>query len=230
MSWDTWWLRRVTPPKFVLCRAGAQFRINVMSARDVARETAGPPAVPLTDFQAVLHGEDIRRPLEVRPVYPTATDFFRASSRQLGSTRRIDGFMLRAWDADRWTGPAIELHPVFSHFGAWLDHNRFMRLFGSEVGVKLDEVARASLLEELGAGPFGPPKRPMAEFASIPNSWRVSPEAARLWSEKALARGRVLPRRPQASRRKSCHHGLVPFPGCPPPRVRWRCSVGLASA
>jgi TfoX/Sxy family transcriptional regulator of competence genes len=99
-------------------------------------------------------------------------------------------------------GSAVEVKPMFGNLGAFVNGKMFMGLFGSDVGVKLDDLGRVQLLEEPGTGPFGPVERPMAGYVTIPRSWRERPEAARPWVEKALARSEVLPTRPKASRPK----------------------------
>ncbi|HVB14523.1 MAG TPA: maleylpyruvate isomerase family mycothiol-dependent enzyme [Candidatus Dormibacteraeota bacterium] len=124
---------KMTPPKFIIGLAGAGFRFNAMTAKDVARETAGPvgdtlihfrslitatshPPGPVTAMlgEAVLHGEDIRRPLGIHREYPVETltgvaNFFKGSNLLLGSKRRIAGLTLQATDVD-WSwgvGPEV---------------------------------------------------------------------------------------------------------------------------
>ena len=71
--------------------------------------------------EAVVHGEDIRRPLGIKRAYPPeavtrSADFFRRSNLLIGSKRRITGLRLRANDLE-WaagsgpevTGPAMAL-------------------------------------------------------------------------------------------------------------------------
>jgi uncharacterized protein (TIGR03083 family) len=131
---------RMTPARFFAGLASSGFRFNVMSARDVDRETAGTPAQQLAEFrkltsatthppgpaeamlgEAVIHSEDIRRPLGITRDYPEeavirVADFFKGSNMLLGSKRRIAGLGLRASDA-KWTtgsgpevsGPALSL-------------------------------------------------------------------------------------------------------------------------
>lgn len=131
---------KMTPPRFFVGLASAGFRFNSFNAAGVARETGGSPRETLAHFQAqlnatshppgpitamvgeaVLHGEDIRRPLGIRRDYPTETlvtvaDFYKGSNLLLGTKTRIAGLTLRASDAD-WstgagpgvTGPMISL-------------------------------------------------------------------------------------------------------------------------
>jgi uncharacterized protein (TIGR03083 family) len=124
---------RMTPARFFTSLAGAGFRFNAMTAKDISRETAGTPAEQLAEFrrlapatthppgpveamlgEAIVHGEDIRRPLGVVRDYPTeavirVADFFKGSNLLLGSKKRIAGLTLRATDA-QWTwgsGPEV---------------------------------------------------------------------------------------------------------------------------
>jgi uncharacterized protein (TIGR03083 family) len=131
---------KMTPPRFVAGLGRSGFRFNVMTAKDVARETTGPPGQTLVHFKAelnatthppgpitamvgevVIHGEDIRRPLGIPRAYPTellvtVADFFKGSNLLLGSKKRIAGLTLRATDADWSTGTGPEVTgPMISH-------------------------------------------------------------------------------------------------------------------
>ena len=129
-----------TPATFFAGFAGARFRFNTMTAKDVAREVSGTPADGLAAFrsqlnatthppgpidamlgEAIVHGEDIRRPLGIKHTYPIeavthVADFYKGSNLLLGSKKRIEGLTLRATDA-QWTtgtgpevsGPALSL-------------------------------------------------------------------------------------------------------------------------
>jgi uncharacterized protein (TIGR03083 family) len=131
---------RKTPPKFFLDLARSGFKFNAMTEKDVQRETAGTPADGLAEFrglmgatthppgpadawlgEALIHSEDIRRPLFIIREYPEASvtraaDFYKRSNMIVGGKKRIEGLRLRATDAD-WqtgdgpevTGPAISL-------------------------------------------------------------------------------------------------------------------------
>jgi uncharacterized protein (TIGR03083 family) len=130
---------RMTPARFLTGLAGAGFRFNTMTARDISRETAGTPAAQLAEFrrlaaatthppgpvdamlgEAIVHGEDIRRPLGITRAYPAqavtrVADFYKGSNLLLGSKKRIAGLTLRATDAE-WTwgsGPEVS-GPVLS--------------------------------------------------------------------------------------------------------------------
>jgi uncharacterized protein (TIGR03083 family) len=129
-----------TPAKFFADLAGAGFRFNAMTAKDVAREASGTPADGLAEFrsqvnatshppgpidamlgEAIVHSEDIRRPLGISHTYPTdavtrVADFYKGSNLLIGTKKRIEGLTLRATDA-RWStgigpevcGPALSL-------------------------------------------------------------------------------------------------------------------------
>ncbi len=62
----------------------------------------------------------------------------------------------------------------------------FIGLFGADVGLKLSESDRSALLDEAGAGPFGPPERPMSGYVGMPARWRSTPGAADRWVAIAL--------------------------------------------
>jgi uncharacterized protein (TIGR03083 family) len=124
---------RMTPPKFFLELAGSGFNFNAMTAKDVRRETTGPPADGLAAFrglmsatthppgpvdsmlgEALIHAEDIRRPLFIVREYPAASvtraaDFFKGSNLLTGAKKRISGLRLQATDADWSTGDGPEV-------------------------------------------------------------------------------------------------------------------------
>jgi TfoX/Sxy family transcriptional regulator of competence genes len=64
----------------------------------------------------------------------------------------------------------VEVKPMFGNLGAFVNGNMFAGLFGSSVGVKLDENDRARLSATGEAGPFGPSERPMGGYLSLPSS------------------------------------------------------------
>jgi uncharacterized protein (TIGR03083 family) len=131
---------RMTPPAFFAGMARAGFRFNTMSANNIAAEATATPAEALAEFrklltatthppgpaeamlgEAVIHGEDIRRPLGIKREYPAeavirVADFNKGSNLLIGSKRRIAGLTLKATDLD-WrtgtgpevTGPALSL-------------------------------------------------------------------------------------------------------------------------
>jgi uncharacterized protein (TIGR03083 family) len=123
----------MTPGRFFAGLAGSGFRFNAMTAKDVAKQVEGPPGDTLARFkdqltatthppgpidamlgEAIVHGEDIRRPLGITHIYPAeavkrAADFYKGSNLLLGSKKRIAGLTLRATDADWSTGSGPEV-------------------------------------------------------------------------------------------------------------------------
>jgi uncharacterized protein (TIGR03083 family) len=124
---------RMTPVKFAGRFAGAGFRFNTFNARGVARHSTQSPAELVVDYresaprttappgpkatwlaEAVIHGEDIARPLgkriEVSPsALVTVAEFCRGSTPLLHGKQRSAGLRLRATDID-WTvgeGPEV---------------------------------------------------------------------------------------------------------------------------
>ncbi len=87
--------------------------------------------------------------------------------------------------------PDVETKPMFGNLGAFVHGNMFMGLFGSAVGVKLDEPDRAELAAMPGTGPFGPAERPMAGYVSLPADWTA--RQAKRWVAKAYATAAALP-------------------------------------
>ena len=142
---------RMTPSKFLAEMARSGFRFHTMTATAAAREASSPPAQSLAAFrgllsatdhppgpidamvgEAVVHSEDIRRPLGIRREYPIETvlraaDFYQRSNALIGAKNRIAGLTLRATDAD-WTtgtgpevrGPAMALVMAMTGRGAAL--------------------------------------------------------------------------------------------------------------
>ena len=143
---------KMTPPKFFGKLAAAGFRFNAMSAKDISREEVGTPEQGLAEFrrvmngtthppgpveamlgEAVIHSEDIRRPLGIKRDYPTialigVADFFKGSNLLIGAKKRISGLSLKADDAE-WstgvgpevTGPMLSLVMVMTGRQAALD-------------------------------------------------------------------------------------------------------------
>lgn len=124
---------KMTPGRFFAHFAGAGFRFNAMTAKDVRRELGASPAGTLAEFksrltatthppgpidamvgEAVLHGEDIRRPLGITRSYPNETltlvmDFYRKSNLLIGGKKRSAGLTLRATDLDWSAGSGPEV-------------------------------------------------------------------------------------------------------------------------
>jgi uncharacterized protein (TIGR03083 family) len=130
---------RMTPPKFLAELAGSGFKFNKMTAKDVARETSGTPTEGLAAFrslsratthppgpidsmlgEAIIHSEDIRRPLGIKRDYPMEAvvrvgDFYKGSNLIVGAKKRIDGLRLAASDAEWSTGSGPEVRgPMLS--------------------------------------------------------------------------------------------------------------------
>ncbi|MGH9222396.1 MAG: TfoX/Sxy family protein [Acidimicrobiales bacterium] len=89
--------------------------------------------------------------------------------------------------------PRVEVKPMFGNLAGFVNGNMFMGLFGADVGVKLTDDERASLLAVDGAGPFGPDERPMGGYVTLPAAWRASPAEAEPWVAKALDHVGALP-------------------------------------
>jgi uncharacterized protein (TIGR03083 family) len=123
-----------TPPGFFVDMLKAGFNFTKMANADVRTFTAGGPKATLDRFrsivtsrkhppgpnatwlgEAIVHGEDIRRPLRIDHAYdPDAlravADFYKGSNLIIGAKKRIAGLQLKATDAD-WsngTGPLVE--------------------------------------------------------------------------------------------------------------------------
>ena len=116
----------ITPPPFLLGLARSGFNFEKFSRRGIERWRGDSPARTLQSFrdvqdsrkhppgpsttwlgEAIVHAEDIRRPLGIRHDYPSdavrqVLDFYKGSNALIGTKRRIDGVTLRATDAD-WT-------------------------------------------------------------------------------------------------------------------------------
>src|ERR1700760_1000163 len=114
--------------------AASGFRFERMTGKEIDAMSSGGPAGTLERFRAVqdassgppgpadswrgetlVHGEDIRRPLGFRHVYPVdavtrVIGFYARSNLLIGGKRRVAGLTLRATDTD-WShgsGPAVE--------------------------------------------------------------------------------------------------------------------------
>lgn len=130
---------KMSPVGFVARLIGSGLRFDEMAARNIARETTGPPVETLASLrgaltatthppgpietwlgETIVHSEDIRRPLGIVHDYPVAAvtrvaDFYKGSNLLLHSKRRIAGLTLRATDAPWTTGTGPEVTgPVLS--------------------------------------------------------------------------------------------------------------------
>lgn len=109
--------------------------------------------------------------------------------------------MPKATDADRDRfrdlidavahNPGVEVKPMFGQLGAFLNGNMFAGLFGTTIGIKLDEPSAAEL-RGLGGGPFGPEERPMGGYTTIPDGVE-----AVAWAGRAAAYAATLPPKPK---------------------------------
>ena len=122
-----------TPPRFLVGMLTSGFRLSRMTEKRIAEERAGGPAATLAAFRAVetatsappgpklswlgealVHAEDIRRPLGIAHEYPVAsvtavTDFYASSNVLIGGKNRVAGVTLQATDTD-WShgsGPVV---------------------------------------------------------------------------------------------------------------------------
>lgn len=91
--------------------------------------------------------------------------------------------------------PRVEIKPMFGNVAAFVNGNMFLGLFGSDVGVRLPEDDRASLLGVEGAGPFGPEGRSMGEYVTLPHAWRDDAERTADWCERAFEHVAAMPPR-----------------------------------
>ncbi len=100
--------------------------------------------------------------------------------------------------------PDVEVKPMFGNLGAFVHGNMFAGLFGSSVGVRVNDAGQAELAAVAGTRPFGPAGRPMGGYISLPEAWRGAPDLAAGWVERALAHVSSLPpkvKKPKAARK-----------------------------
>jgi uncharacterized protein (TIGR03083 family) len=143
---------KMTPPKFFAQIAAAGFNFNRFAAKNVATEAAGGPAATLAELRAVqgrtnappgpkdtwlgeaiVHGEDIRRPLGISRDYPMPAvlrviGLYARSNAVIGGKTRVAGVTLKATDADFSVGagplaegPAVALALAASGRASALD-------------------------------------------------------------------------------------------------------------
>ncbi len=97
--------------------------------------------------------------------------------------------------------PRVEVKPMFGNLGAFVNGNMFAGLFGSSIGVKLDDAGREELLAVPGSGPFGPEERPMGGYVALPAAWDDG-ETAAAWTRRALEHVAALPpKKPKAAKK-----------------------------
>lgn len=98
--------------------------------------------------------------------------------------------------------PGVEVKPMFGNLGAFVNGNMFAGLFGDSVGIKvIDDGMRAELAEIDGTGPYGPAKRPMGGYVSLPAAWSHDPELLASWIGRALGPIAELPPKAPKTRR-----------------------------
>jgi TfoX/Sxy family transcriptional regulator of competence genes len=84
----------------------------------------------------------------------------------------------------------VEVKPMFGNLGAFVNGNMFMGLFGSDVGVKLDDTGQGAL-SKAGGGSFGPAERPMGGYVSLPGTFTET--QAKKWVATSLEYVSALP-------------------------------------
>jgi uncharacterized protein (TIGR03083 family) len=123
----------MTPVEFFGKFIGSGFSFDKLQAKDIARERGGSNADTLVRFkaqvtskkhppgptlswlgEALVHGEDVRRPLGLTRAYPVApaaavAGFYKGSNLLIGSKKRIAGLRLKATDTDWSTGDGPEV-------------------------------------------------------------------------------------------------------------------------
>ena len=76
---------------------------------------------------------------------------------------------------------------MFGNVAGFVNGNMFVGLFGSDLFVRLPDPDRAELLKQEGSSILEPMKRrPMKEYATVPESWRDEPDRARAWVVRSL--------------------------------------------
>jgi len=125
---------KLNPASFVVKFAQSGFAFARFADREIAKESADGPEATLAAFRAVenstsappgpkdswlgealVHAEDIRRPLGIAHSYPfewvtRANAFYAKSNALIGGKRRVEGLTLKATDTD-WShgsGPTVE--------------------------------------------------------------------------------------------------------------------------
>ena len=108
-------MSRFTEGRIAAERAGGP-AATLRAFRAVETSTSAPPGPTLSWLgEALVHAEDIRRPLGIRHEYPVdaataVTAFYAGSNVLIGGRRRVAGLTLRATDTD-WSigsGPLVE--------------------------------------------------------------------------------------------------------------------------
>lgn len=125
---------------------------------------------------------------------------------QIPKASEADKEYFRALIAD---DERVEIKPMFGNLGAFVNGNMFAGLFGTTVGVRLDDSGLAELAQVAGTGPFGPADRPMGGYLGLPDAWRDRPAQGRTWTARALAFAATLPAKaPKAKKSTRREPGL----------------------
>jgi uncharacterized protein (TIGR03083 family) len=130
---------KIAPAQFFAKLVASGFSMKRMEANDIVAQKGTSPGETLARFkaevssskhppgptltwlgEAIIHAEDIRRPLGMGHDYPTdavvrVAHFYKGSNLVIGAKRRIAGLRLRATDADWSHGDGPEVSgPVLS--------------------------------------------------------------------------------------------------------------------
>ena len=124
---------KMSPPQFFVKLVTSGLSFKNLQAKDIATEKGTSAAETLARFkaevdsskhppgptnswlgEAIVHSEDIRRPLGIKHDYPTdatvqVADFYKGSNLVIGAKKRIAGLKLQATDAE-WShgdGPQV---------------------------------------------------------------------------------------------------------------------------
>ncbi len=124
---------KITTPAFFGKMITSGFRLKRVQAKDIAVEKGASPAETLERFdavvnsashppgpidtwlgEAIIHAEDIRRPLGITRRYPTdavirVADSYKKSNLVIGAKTRIAGLRLHATDVDWSYGSGLEV-------------------------------------------------------------------------------------------------------------------------
>lgn len=98
-------------------------------------------------------------------------------------------------------GPGIDIKNMFGQLAGSVNGNMFIGMFGSAVGVKLNEADKEALLAIDGSGPFGPAERPMGGYVALPPDW--THEQSTPWVEKALTHVAAMPPKKKKPKKKA---------------------------
>jgi len=80
----------------------------------------------------------------------------------------------------------VVVKPMFGNLGTYVNGNMLTGPFGPAIDVKLNKSDREALLSIDGAGPFGPPERPMGGYVCLPESWRTPSKHTERWVSRSL--------------------------------------------